>query len=89
MLINAQPKSKKEAFLPSVFLTAREQVAHRGPQAQQKHGPLCLLLAGAPHSLITLLSIILPNMSRLEQIGPCELGCYYRKPHLSSLPDLN
>lgn len=46
MLINAQPKSKKEAFLPSVFLTAREQVAHRGPQAQQEHGLLCLLLAG-------------------------------------------
>ena len=82
MLINAQPESKKEAFLPSVLLTAREQVARRGPQAQQEHGPLCLLLAGAPHRLIMLLSIILTTMSRLEQVGPCELGCVITESHI-------
>lgn len=33
MLINGQSESEKEASLPSVFLPAREEVAHWGPQA--------------------------------------------------------
>lgn len=82
MLINGQPESEKEAFLPSVFLPVREQVAHQGPQAQQDHSPLGLLLAGAPHSQIMLLSIILTNMSKLEQIGPCELDCIIIEIHI-------
>lgn len=82
MLINGQPESEKEAFLPSVFLPVREQVAHQGPQAQQDHSPLGLLLAGTLHSQTMLLSIILTNMSRLEQIGPCELDCIIIEIHI-------
>lgn len=82
MLINGQPEREKEAFLPSVLLPVREQVAHQGPQAQQDHSPLSLLLAGTPHSRTMLLSIILTNMSRLEQIGPCELDCIIIEIHI-------
>lgn len=82
MLINGQPESEKEAFLPSVFLPVREEVAHQGSRAYQDHSPLGLLLARAPHSWIMLLSIILTNMSRLEQIGPCKLDSIIIEIHI-------